>query len=231
MTAGAAKPSLILAVHGSARGPGASAPARAAAAQLMTTGGFEEVVVAALKEPPGVSATLQSIQGRPVWVVPFFLAEGWFTGMVLPRELDAAGVDYEIFRPLGASPRIVDLVLERAQTCPHEPARTALVVIGHGTPRAETSCLTARDVVKAIVARGDYAEAAAVFTDDEPPLASLGDLTSTPHVVAVPMFAGAGFHAAALASEIALGPGRRLDIAPPVGTSPLVPDAILALLP
>ena len=68
-----------------------------------------------------------------------------------------------------------------------------------------------------------------MFTDDEPGLESVGALTGAGQIIAVPLLAGAGFHGTDVASSMAVA-GRRLEVTAPVGSSPIMVDAVLERL-
>jgi sirohydrochlorin cobaltochelatase len=220
--------SVLIVAHGDPNDPRSSAPARAVAQALRALDRFDCVEAAALRESPSPAAVLARMPPG-TWVVPFFMAQGWFVGNVVPQELAQAGVHHRLTPAVGTSGLIVEAILERASLAEHRRHETALALLAHGTPRSDSSRRTTLDAVCALGTAG-YAEVTAVFTDDRPRLSELGDRTTARHVLAVPFFAGDGFHPSALGDAVALAPGRRLDIARPVGTSPRMLDAVLDVL-
>lgn len=220
--------SLLLVAHGDPGDPRSSGPARAAAEQLDATGRFACVRVAALKESPPPGEVLRALPPERI-VVPFFMAQGYFVTEVLPRVLAAAGVPYRATAAVGTSGRITASVLDVASAVPHVRSQTALVVLAHGTARNTASRDTAFAAARALGACG-YAEVATFFTDDTPSLEELDRCTAAPTVLAVPFFAGAGFHPSALPRAAQLKPTRSLLFAEPVATSPRIVDAVLDVI-
>ncbi len=221
---------LLLVAHGDPDNAASSAAARATARTLEALGCFDPVRVGTLKEQPDAAEILRGLAGRDVWVVPYFMAEGWFTGTVLPRVLDTAGVSYRQLPAIGTAHGIDDAVVERARQVAHDPAHSTLALLGHGTRRSATSRDTTLACAQRLSRRGLYAEVLTAFTDDDPGLDTLDARVTSPTVVAVPFFAGEGFHPSALRDSISVSAGRTLLLASSAGSSPLVAQLVVDMV-
>ena len=221
---------VLVVAHGDASDTASSRAARAAVDAVRALGRFEQVEFAALKEGPAPHDVLSAMGARPLWVVPFFMADGWFVRTVIPQALQPASATYSILPAVGASSRAADAVIERAGLSGCTPSATALVVLGHGTPRAVDSRRSALRVADIIRRMDLWAEVLAAFTDDDPPLCSVADLTAATEIVAVPFFSGEGYHPSALAAQLTVPPGRKLTFTPSAGTSPIMAQIIVDLV-
>lgn len=236
---------LLLAGHGSTHDPLAGAPVRDHAARIRELGLFNDVRAAFWKEAPFLSGALAAIACDDVHVVPMFLAEGWYTRRVVPRELgidraltmrDGQRIHYH--RPIGAHPRIPRLV--HALACRTlaeagvEAQDATLAIIGHGTRRISGSGETVERVTAALRQRG-FADVAFGFLDQDPRLEHALEWPATRHTVVVPFLLAEGWHTRVTIPErldlLRAATGGRVvfHVTPPVGTHPLVPRIILDL--
>lgn len=235
------RPAVLLVGHGSARSAVSAEPLLALADALRVQG-FEEVRTAFWKEETFLHQALDTVRGTKVVVLPVFLAEGYFTGAVVPRELGLAygpnrldGRDVHLLRPVGAAPALAALVLDRALDAAGAHAElgmdTLLVVLGHGT----TSDPSSERAVRAVCARlAEYPEVKSVvpaFIDQPPRVADVVTGARASVVVVVPFLMAEGWHggvtvpqdlARASAGAGLDEPGRppRVIYAEPVGTHP-----------
>ncbi len=225
---------LVLAGHGSHLDPNSSAPIHEHVARVRAAGGFEEVAAVFWKEEPHFSRMLDVVAAEDVTVVPVFMAEGYFTDRVIPREMRLAGPltqrDGRTIRytpPVGTHPRIADVVAERAWAAGAGHG-DLVAVIGHGTPRHEGSAGTTVSVAAELRSRGLFRDVVPIFLDQEP---SIGTLARTsPPVVAVPLFVADGWHAGVQLPGLAgqAMPGG-LTYTPAAGTHPTVAEIALEL--
>lgn len=130
--------SLVLVGHGSHRSGDAAAPVYALAERLRALNAFDEVLEAFWKDDPSLRQVLRTAASTDVTVVPLFIAPGYFTDVVLPRELNlghqgpvppegiarvmgARTVRYT--RPFGTHPAMRDVILARVrEVLPDLPA-------------------------------------------------------------------------------------------------------------
>jgi len=180
---------VLLLAHGSTKAPESALPVRRLAARMTThslgepeTARQLEVRCAFWKEQPSLLEALAGVEAHDVVAVPMFAAEGWFTSHVLPRELGLTGAltrhpDRRIVltEPFGTHPAVADVVLALGEEeCAEDPAheRTALVVVGHGTPRNPDSAQSVRDHVARLRSRSRQFDLILDAFIDEPPLLS-----------------------------------------------------------
>ena len=238
-----ARPGVILVAHGSSRS-GDSAQPVLALARALAHRGFPEVRTAFWKEETFLHQALDAARSRRLVVFPVFLAEGYFSRVVVPRELGLPYGDSDLgvrtvrlLPPLGADPALDRLVVDRARTAltGRAPAGEAeLVVLGHGTPSDPGSA----DAVLATCARlcesSGFTRVAPAFIDQEPRLEqALAEAGPDRVVVVVPFLIAPGFHGGETVPQelAAAGAGRRpLVYAEPIGTHPELVDVVGRLL-
>src|SRR5438105_8247306 len=115
---------LLIVAHGSPVNPDSSAPTLAHAAEIRRRGIFADVQCAFWKEEPSLrDARFLFGNGaiKEVLVVPNFISEGYFTQMVIPRELELKGPvttrsDGQVWKyrePVGSHPIVTELLLAR----------------------------------------------------------------------------------------------------------------------
>src|SRR6266404_1748884 len=117
---------LLIVAHGSTVNPDSSAPTLARAAEIRRRKIFADVGCAFWKEEPSLRDAIflfdpESI--REVFVVPNFISEGYFTQIVVPRELELNGPitnrpngqAWKYCEPVGNHPMVTELLLRRAR--------------------------------------------------------------------------------------------------------------------
>jgi sirohydrochlorin cobaltochelatase len=248
---------LVLVGHGSTLNPDSSAPTFQHADEIARRKIFAEVYCAFWKEEPSLREILRMVERDDVYVVPNFISEGYFTDIVIPRELELTGAItrrsgkiIKYCEPVGNDPRMIDLLLHRArEVAPGvAPGQTSLVIVGHGTHLNEKSAEAAKAQANTIRERGCYADVCAAYMEEPPFVAEWRKITSQPNVVVVPFFIADGLHsyqdipvllgiesgAAAVASQQQVfrqNPhhldGRTLYYASAIGTEPLMAEVIL----
>lgn len=238
---------LVLVGHGSHLSPDSSAPVYACADRIRALGVFDEVAEAFWKEEPSLRDALDLVTAERVWVVPLFLAEGYFTRIVVPREL---GIEGEVtFRsereirycpPIGTHPAMAEMILRRAREVTGrgtgKPKECALLVIGHGTERSPTSGGTVYSLVEKLRASSEFRTVDCGFLDEPPHVADVLATIDAPDIVLVPFFVAEGWHTRTtipedlgLTGNLTIRGGRRIWYTPPVGTLDEVPDVVLAI--
>ncbi|HEX6199100.1 MAG TPA: CbiX/SirB N-terminal domain-containing protein, partial [Thermoanaerobaculia bacterium] len=173
----AAVPGVLLVAHGSARS-GASAEPVLALARDLRRRGFEEVRCAFWKEEPFLHQALRMVAGEAVAVLPVFLAEGWFSRTVVPRELGLRpganrlpdGRAALLLPPLGTAPELADVVVARAREAVPDATDLAgalVVVAGHGTPRDPGSAGTVLHLCRRLAGSAPFGRTLPAFLDEE----------------------------------------------------------------
>lgn len=224
---------LLLLGHGSAKDANAGQAIRDHAASIRRTAPSRHVGAGFWKESPSFGDCLAACPPGPVTVVPMFMAEGYYTDEVLPREFGPAreaGRSIRITAPIGAHPRMMDAILARAREAGATPA-DAVVVLGHGTPRNPRSGDTAYAQAERIRDAGEFAEVATVFLDQEPSMLRVFEFVRAERAVIVPFFVADGWHAGqTIPAELrALEEAHRLVYARAAGTHSIVTEIILEL--
>ena len=246
---------LLIVGHGSTVNPDSSAPSLAHAAEIRRRNLFADVACAFWKEEPSLRDAIflfAEPEISEVYVVPNFISEGYFTEIVIPRELElsgrsttrARGQVWKYCEPVGNHAQMTELLLQRArEVAPGISEReTSLLIIAHGTDLNDKSAVAAKREVEKIRALGRYASVLNVYMEEEPRVSDWARLTNTPNVVAVPFFISDGLHSyedipallgiGALSKEVSGNPhhlhGRALYYASALGADPRVADVILA---
>jgi sirohydrochlorin cobaltochelatase len=139
-----------------------------------------------------------------VYVVPNFISEGYFTQMVIPRELElngrttkrANGQVWKYCGPVGSHPMMTELLVQRArEIAPNvDPAQTSLLIVAHGTDLNENSAMAAKREAAKIRTLNRYAAVLNTYMEEPPLVADWRKLTTTPNVVVVPFFISDGLH-------------------------------------
>ncbi|MCC7492611.1 MAG: hypothetical protein IT204_09705 [Fimbriimonadaceae bacterium] len=195
----------MLAAHGSHRSAASSAPARRQAALLARDGRFSQVVAAFWKEFPALRDVPFLVDAPEVYVVPLFMAEGYFTARVVPRELglegpltSRGGQRWHYTAPVGTAPELSAVIAARARETSGavDPAQTALVLVGHGTVQNRQSKQAVLDHVARLQQAGEFAEVAAAYMEEAPLVADISSLVTAPRIVVVPLFVADGLHTA-----------------------------------
>jgi sirohydrochlorin cobaltochelatase len=205
-------------------------------ARGLRTRGFREVRTAFWKEEPFLHQALDTTSAPVVVVLPVFLAEGYFSRTVVPREL---GLEYgwnrlgdralRLLPPLGTLPAMADLVAARAKEA--APAGTPLssallLVMGHGTPRDPGSAGSVLEVCARLSGRGVFARVAPAFIDQEPRVEQALAAAREPLVLLVPFLVAAGWHGGTTVPRDLALDADRIVYTEPVGTHPALIDAV-----
>lgn len=241
--------SLVIVGHGSTVNPDSSAPTRIQARRLQERGIFREVHCCFWKEKPFLGNILEDVAGDEIYVVPNFISEGYFTRVVLPREMKLDGAVtargrrvIHYCRPVGTHPRMTELLLQRARAAaPDAPPREiSLIIVGHGTPRHDNSATAAREQADAIRRTGEYAEVLPAYMEEPPRIADWHLASAMPNVIVVPFFIADGLHRDQDIPELLGLPavrdsqntrfeirGRRLFYGGALGSDPALADIIV----
>jgi uroporphyrin-III C-methyltransferase len=193
---------LVIAAHGSRRHPEANALTRRLAEMVRARRLFDEVAVAFHQGEPGFEQVLDELTADEVIVVPLFTSAGYYADVVLPDAL-ARNRRYPELRlrqtpPVGTHLGIAPLVARRVTQLlrEHEFSRasTSVALVGHGTPRHSESRTSTLQLADTLRRRRVAGEVRVAFIDDEPPLNTLLETASLPHIVVVPFLIGGSIH-------------------------------------
>lgn len=207
---------LVLAGHGSSVNDGSSLALRDHAAALRRQGLFAAVQEGFLKEEPSLPEALARATGTRVFVVPFFISEGYFSEEVVPLQLGFRQEGKAEFhrvmrqseralyycRPVGTHEGMAAVTLSRARAVvaahpfPRRPPErdVTLFIAGHGTPRNARSREAVERQADLLRALNLHAAVDAVFMEEQPRIADCISRAATRNVVVVPFFLGDGMH-------------------------------------
>ena len=180
--------------------------------------------------------------------MPVFMADGYFTDRLVPRELGLdgrrtvrGGRRIHYCPPVGTDPRIARIVLDRAVEVVSLPdevrSEVTLVVLGHGTDRHPRSADTTLSLVGRLRNEHRYEQVVPAFLDQEPFLDRVLEDEVSADTIVVPFFVSEGWHVGttvprelALESGTAKMRGRRVWYAKPVGTHPAMAEVVRNLV-
>jgi sirohydrochlorin ferrochelatase len=166
-------------------------------------------------------------------IYPFFMAEGFFTGTLLPRRLDAAGATTaRQTAPFGVDPALPALMarvaLAAAASAGTPPAQTNLLVAAHGSKVSRTSADSTHAMVTALGPLTGFARILAGFVEEGPFLAD--QAAALGHCICLPFFALEAGHVVGDIPDAMEEAGFHGPILPPIGQHPEVPALIAAAL-
>jgi len=189
---------LILAGHGSTKNADSSRFTRETAHRIRERGIFGEVRSAFWKEQPSYADAIRGLKTKKVVVVPWFLANGYFTTKILQREFaKTPGMECRVTEPIGMRPEILGHFQKRAERLlavkKWKPTQVSLLVASHGTPLNTGSRGAAVGLAEQL-AKDGYRAAQAVFLEEEPKIANWRILVQEGPVVVLPHFLAGGLH-------------------------------------
>jgi sirohydrochlorin cobaltochelatase len=173
---------LLLIAHGSVRYPDAGRTVLVHAATIRDRGHFSEVAVGFLNGTPSAAEALASLSPRTIHVVPFFMEDGYFTRVAVPKAL-AGGENLRFYPPIGTHPGIVGVI--RARIAGHTPSD--IVLVGHGSAKSPGRRMALHDHAEKLGAR-------VAFLEEAPSLAAVLAGAKGPLIVVIGFFAGEGGH-------------------------------------
>lgn len=209
---------LVLVGHGSTLNAESSRPTWIQAAALRDRRIFARVVTAFWKEHPTLAGALRQAFTPRVFVVPLFISEGYFTEEVIPRELgmrpaeggswdrvqSLGGRQVHYCGPVGTHGSMTQVILSRAEGIVRQhsmpdgrrpvPSEISLFIAGHGTGSNENSRRAIEVQVDRIRGMEIHAAVHGVFMEEEPRIAAVHRLATTPFRVVVPFFISDGLH-------------------------------------
>ncbi|MCC7427825.1 MAG: hypothetical protein IT557_13025 [Alphaproteobacteria bacterium] len=228
---------LLLAGHGAPRHAAAQETICAHAAALAGVPGIGATAAGFLAAAPGLaeaaaSLAAASLGAGPLHVMPMFMADGFLVRTALPRAL---GRPVRVLTPLGLLPGLTAIIARRALALCGEarldPARTTLLLVGHGSANSPAS----REAVAfhaARLARDTRLGPVATAFLEEPPLLADALLRLEGHAVVAGFFAAPGVHASedvpALLDAAPRAGQRRLLYTGAIGADPEIVELVAA---
>lgn len=163
-------------------------------------------------------------------IYPFFMAEGFFTGTLLPRRLTEAGAtNARQTAPFGVDPALPDLMARVALAAAEgRPEDTKLLVAAHGSKVSRTSADSTHAMVAALGPLTSFNCILAGFVEEAPFLADQARALGAG--ICLPFFALEAGHVVGDIPEALEEAGFQGPILPPIGQHPEVPALIAAAL-
>lgn len=226
-------PTALIVAHGQPSDP---APAEADLAQLAVLVGAHlpgwQVRSATLAAPGALEAAADG--AAAAIVLPFFMADGWFTRSELPRRLALAGIETDVVLPtFGLLPAVSDLAVRAVRNAAigrgWAVARTVVVLAAHGSGRSAAPAAAAGIIRDRIAAEQPFAEVRLGFIEEEPALADAARDAGA-QALCLPLFVARWGHVLtdvpqALAAAAFRGPSLA-----PIGARPEVPGILAAAI-
>ena len=192
-----ANDALLLIGHGSERYPDAGRVMHRHANALCQTGRFARVEVGLLNGTPSVKEALVGIApGTAIRVLPFFMEDGYFTRVAVPRAL--AGRVVRMCPPIGVHDAMAGLIERQALAgsaiIGSASRDTAVLVVGHGSSSSPGRTLALHRHASRVAATELFCRVEAACLE-EPPFVPdvLAGLRAHP-VIIIGFFAGEGGH-------------------------------------
>ena len=194
---------LLLAAHGSRSDGVANALVRQHARRVEAMTGFDQVAVAFHHGTPSFATALDALEAADVTVVPLMTSDGYFSRVVLPRELRRnhcyPRIRVRQTRPIGTSPGITSLLLRRVAALVRrfrlEPDDTTIVLVGHGTERHGRSGSATLALAAALSDPTTRTQVLCAFLDQPPYVQDVFSRVAKRHRLVIPFLMGGGDHA------------------------------------
>jgi sirohydrochlorin cobaltochelatase len=148
---------------------------------------FAVVATATLEN---ASEALRQLTGLSVRVVPFFVEDGYFTRVAIPR---LVGPDAILCPPVGVHDGMAALI-ERQALSAGAGRDTAVLVAGHGSASAPGRALALHRHTARVAATGLFAHVVAAHLEEDPFIAQTLATMRRHDVVVIGYFAGEGGH-------------------------------------
>jgi sirohydrochlorin cobaltochelatase len=189
---------LLLVAHGSARYPDAGRVVQAQAARLRQAEPGRQVAVGLLNGAPSVAEAVATLTAPTVRVVPFFMEDGYFTRVAVPRALGGAAGRIRLCPPVGVHDGMAGLIAGCVRAgCTKlglDPAELAVVVVGHGSARTPGRALALHRHAARVDQDGGFARVEAACLEEAPFLADVLCALRGQTIGVVGFFAGEGGH-------------------------------------
>ena len=147
---------------------------------------FADVGVGLLNGTPSAAEALAALGSRTTHVVPFFMEDGYFTRIAVPRALVGGG-NLRFHPPIGTHPGMAGLIESRIDRVLAGRGPAEIILVGHGSARSPGRRTALHDHAERLGARVAFLEEAPLLAD------ALTDAQG-PLVAVLGIFAGEGGH-------------------------------------
>lgn len=228
---------LLLIGHGSTRAAADNDTLLRHAERLAERSLFRSVDVGLLYGEPSAEALAARLPRAELFVVPFFMADGYYPQRVIPALFDndkAADGNTErpIFcAPVGLHPGLAGIVMDRALEALEvrrlTPKHATLLVIGHGSENSPASWHATETQARRVRQRGVFRRVTTAYLEQSPEIAGVLNGLKGP-VVAAGLFAGDGAHAGRDVPALLNGyRAGSIDYLGAIGCDPAIADLVL----
>ena len=216
---------LLLAAHGERREDAENASVARLAGNLAAAGVATEVGFGFIKGTPAVDEAIRALSLAHIIVYPLFLADGYFTRVVLAQLIEQSKRQDQIITvlaPLGLDPAlgdlIVDEVLDAARYHSIWPEEVTVVLVAHGSTNDRASRIATEQLADCVRGRRCFRDTRIALLEEAPSLAEATADTPGP-IIVVGLFAGEGMHGLNDARRLVMELGRdNIVLVGPVGT-------------
>jgi sirohydrochlorin ferrochelatase len=165
-------------------------------------------------------------------VYPFFMADGYFTGRVLPERLAQRAPGAQILTPFGSDPALASLMircaLDGARDADLDPRGTALLIAAHGSKISGSSKNTALAMAKLLASQTPFRRVNIGFIEEKPYLAAAA--RGLGPAICIPFFALKAGHVEDDVPGALAEAGFNGPVLPNIGEHAAVPRLISAAL-
>ncbi len=204
---------------------------KALAASVAALCGGWTVRGATLAMPGRLEAALAGLQSPLVY--PFFMAEGYFTGRVIPERLEQCAPGARLLPPFGSDPALASLMirssLDGARDAGLDPRSTALLIAAHGSKLSATSKKTAVAMAHLLASQTPFRRVNIGLIEEKPYLAAVARGLGS--AICIPFFALKAGHVEDDVPDALAQAGFSGPVLPAIGEHAAVPrlvaDALL----
>lgn len=196
--------------------------------RLAGRGAIDAVRVATYAEEPSreLRGELSSLAADTVFAMPASLAHSRETTDVLPAAFSCVSGDVRYCEPIGWSPAVTRLITDRATAELDAGVDATLVLVGQGNSSQSYHRQMTRYHATRIAEHSSFADVVTCYLLENPAVECVRYNVETDRAVAVPLFLTENETTARrIPEKLELDRGG-IDYADPLGTDPLVTDAI-----
>ncbi|WFB34764.1 CbiX/SirB N-terminal domain-containing protein [Kiritimatiellota bacterium B12222] len=230
---------LVLVGHGSSKNRNTRVPLDNIVSEIRKRKLYDEVCCGFLKEDQRICKVLAPLQSHKITVVPFFIADGYYTKNIIPSCLqkNQKSAPHQVYYTpaVGSHPLFADLILKHAKDAGWRKG-DSLVVMGHGTQKNPASGRNIYLQADRIRRKYPREEIMTTFIDEAPFVTDAWTLCRGQRIVIVPLFIGDGWHVTeTIPEDLGLTNGqafkgsRSMVMTSAVGTDPGLVDVVLSL--
>jgi len=200
---------------------------------LATLQSFADVEGCTLHGKPSLEETLAATKGERIFLVPFLMARGHSYDL-LRRRLATLGESRPVVlcEPVGTHPDMARGIAHSAKGWLSErawnPAESALLLVGHGTPRNSASRTGLQSLVADLAETGQFGEVDYAMLDEDPRVDQAIARLQSDRVLAIGCFIEAGQHGTGDVPKLLAQANRPVGYLGPIGQEPWIDGIVLS---